>query len=135
RGAPSRTSAKSSAPVPKGARIPRPALLYWIARAIFIGSLILFFASPSLLNWAVAHRPLPTPAGQRGGLLTGLLTNPHPTPTPTARRDTSPTRDAATTEATPAIDARPDPIAPLLASAVIAVVNSRIVADLGKLGT
>src|SRR5262245_33172426 len=81
RSAPARTSAKSSpAPLPKGSRIPQPSLVYWIIRTLFIGSLVLFFASPSILTWASTHQPPAAPAGQPGGgLLTGLLMAQRPT--------------------------------------------------------
>ncbi|HEY3232908.1 MAG TPA: hypothetical protein VGJ87_26990, partial [Roseiflexaceae bacterium] len=128
--APARTPAKgSTGPLPKGSRVPQPMLVYWIARTVFIGALGLFFTSPFLLTWAAAHRPAPLPAGQqRGGLLTGMLLNQHPTATPSAGRDLhAPAAD------TPAAAQR-DQVAPLLASAAIAVLTPRVVTDLGKIG-
>src|SRR4051794_35719467 len=61
--------------LPKGARIPQPALLLWSARALAIGVLVLFFASPTILAWADTQRTSAT--AQHGGLLNGLL-SPHP---------------------------------------------------------
>src|SRR5512144_2206762 len=88
RSAPSRTPTKSATPLPKGSRVPQPMLVYWIARSIVIGALILFFASPSILTWAAAHQRAPWPKGQqRGGLLTGLLLNQHDTDTPARAED------------------------------------------------
>src|SRR5262245_66442223 len=74
----------SAAPLPKGSRLPQPMLLYWIVRTIFIGSLVVFFASPTILPWAVAHQPLLADQ-QRGGLLTGLLLRERPTTANQAR--------------------------------------------------
>ena len=74
----------SSAPLPKGSRIPQPMLVYWIVRTIFIGALVVFFASPTILTWAAAHR-LPPLGQQRGGLLTGLLLSEPPTTADQAR--------------------------------------------------
>src|SRR5215212_6132894 len=107
RRAPSRSATGASAPLPKGARIPRPALLVSLSRTIVIGALMLFFASPPILSWAHAH------ARERhgGGLLTLLAPG-----SANAPRDDS------------------DPIAPLLAAAAIGILTPRVVADLGKLG-
>src|SRR5262245_48328398 len=78
RSAPARTTSKAGAtPLPKGSRIPQPMLVYWIVRTVFIGALVLFFLSPTILTWATANRPMATPAGQAsGGLLFGSLTEP-----------------------------------------------------------
>src|SRR5689334_6964564 len=61
----------SAASVPRGARIPQPALVLWIVRTLVIGALVLFFASPAILTWAGTQRTLAT--GQPGGLLFGGL--------------------------------------------------------------
>ncbi len=78
-----RPPAKARAtPLPKGSRIPHPALLIWIVRGACIGALALFLASPSILAWAAVNRPVATAADQHDGLLTGLLPLPRPTATP-----------------------------------------------------
>src|SRR5438093_240115 len=43
-----RASVKPSTPLPKGARIPQPALVIWIVRSLFIGALLLFLVSPRI---------------------------------------------------------------------------------------
>ena len=113
---PRTTTRSSTAPLPKGARIPRPFLVAWVARAIVIGALVLFFASPSVLGWAYANRS----ASASGGLLTYLLSQPH---------------SAANASATEHADVTPhDPIAGVFASALITVLTPRIVSDLGRAG-
>jgi hypothetical protein len=109
-----------AAPLPRGARIPQPALVLWIARALCIGTLILFFASPTILAWAHMQRPL-APAGQRGGLLFGGLLATHPASGgPAQDRQETPTER--------------ETVAPVIASVTLAVLTPRIVADLGKIG-
>src|SRR6266545_4182 len=115
---PTRSAALSGAPLPKGARIPRPALIISLARTIFIGALVLFFASPPLLSWAHAH----THEQHGGGLLSLLVPGSHPG----AR--------AAGDQSDTGIPDDSDPIAPLLAAAAISILTPRIVADLGKIG-
>jgi hypothetical protein len=131
RNAPARTSAKSgAAPLPKGSRIPQPSLVYWIVRTLFIGSLVLLFASPSILTWASMHQPLAAPAGQPdGGLLTGLLMAQRPTDDASGVKGK---RDWAGDGAVPVEDG--DQVAPILASAAIAVLTPRVVVGLGKIG-
>src|SRR6266542_1623620 len=98
---PTRSAALSGAPLPKGARIPRPALSILLARTLFIGALVLFFASPPILSWAHAHAR----ARHGGGLLTLLVPSSHPgTPAAGDQSDTGMPDDS-------------DPIAPLLAAA------------------
>jgi hypothetical protein len=119
---PPRSAAGSrAAPLPKGARIPRPWLIFWLARAIVIGALITFFASPAVLAWAQATTLPPSAGAPRGGLLEVLL----PAPLPTA---------AASSVADQADRAPHDPIAALLASGAIVVLTPRVVADLGRIG-
>ncbi len=119
----SRPSRASSAPLPKGARVPQPALLLWLARAPVIGDLALFFASPALMAWAVEHRSEPASADeQRGGLLFGsLLAQHHGT-------------NAQAADQAEAADQDTDPIAPMLASATFALLTPRAVAGLGEFG-
>src|SRR6266498_2067268 len=115
---PTRSAALSGAPLPKGARIPRPALIISLARTIFIGALVLFFASPPILSWAHAH------ARERhgGGLLTLLVPGQRPiAPAADAGSDNAPRDDS-------------DPIAPLLAAAAIGILTPRVVADLEMIG-
>jgi hypothetical protein len=113
----------AAAPLPKGARVPRPLLVVWTARSIFIGALMVFLASPSILTWAAAHQPAPTVDDQqRGGLLTGLLMSQRPTATP------------ATGSNQHAAEEPRDQVAPLLASMAIAILTPRTVASLGKIG-
>src|SRR5262249_43154315 len=50
--------------VPKGARIPHPALVSWILRAIIIGALAVFFAHPFILEWAMVHESAGSAADQ-----------------------------------------------------------------------
>src|SRR4051794_29887369 len=113
--APSRSPALSGTPLPKGARIPRPSLIVSLTRAIFIGALVLFFASPPILSWAHAHAP--TRAQQGSGLLTDLLSGQRSSAHAIVDNDNA------------ARDER-DTIAPLLAAAVIRILTLRIVADL-----
>ena len=116
---PTRSATGAGAPMPKGARIPRPALIISLARTIFIGALVLYFASPPILNWAHAH------AHERhgGGLLTLLVPGQRPiAPAADAGSDNAPRDDF-------------DPIAPLLAAAAIGILTPRVVADLGTIGT
>jgi hypothetical protein len=102
-----------------------------LVRTIFIGALILFFAGPTILAWALANQPASTPEGaQRGGLLTGLLLAQHP---PAAATSTARDTDQVTQHSAAAAEPR-DSIAPLLVSAAIAVFTPRIVADLGNIG-
>src|SRR6266508_6564630 len=113
---PTRSAALSGAPLPKGARIPRPALIISLARTIFIGALVLFFASPPILSWAHAR--------ERQG--NGLLTLLAPIERPSAHA-----ADAGSENA-PRDDS--DPIAPLLAAAAIGILTPRVVADLEMIG-
>src|SRR6266498_2990169 len=117
RNTPSRSTGRSGAPpLPKGARIPQPSLVVWVARAIVIGALVIFFASPTVLAWAHAN----ISAAAAGGLLKYLLSEPHPT---------------ASTSVTEHADSTPhDPIAELLASTMITALTPRVVSDLGRIG-
>ncbi|MFL5800906.1 MAG: ATP-binding protein, partial [Roseiflexaceae bacterium] len=125
RGTSARPSANAkSAPLPKGSRVPQPMLVYWIVRTIFIGALVLFFASPTILTWAAAQR-LPPSGQQRGGLLTGLLLDQRPTAADQAR-------DQGDRGAGVASDR--DTFAPLLAAAAFTVLTPHVVAALGKIG-
>ena len=109
-----RTQVRSGAtPLPKGARIPQPMLIIWIARSIVIGALMLFFASPIIVAWAAAHQRPPASAGQSSaGLLTGLLRLQRGS-------DGTAVRDEGT---------------PVLAALASAIFTPRVVAALGKLG-
>ena len=113
---PPRSPSRSGAtPLPKGARIPRPFLVVWVARAIVIGGLVLFFASATVLAWAQ------TTAAGDDGRLNGLLTAARPT--------------AAANSTVDQAEAAPhDPIAALLASAAITALTPRVVTDAGLLG-
>ncbi len=106
-------------PLPKGARIPQPALLLWSTRALSIAILILFFASPAILAWANTQHTSAT--SHDGGLLFGGLLGAHPAPSGTTiNRQESPVQR--------------DGIAPGIASIAQAVLSPRIIAGLGKLG-
>src|SRR5690242_421916 len=110
---PRSTARSSAAPLPKGARIPRPGLILWTARAIVIGAFIIFFASPIVLAWAHANMSAPL----RGGLLNNLLSQSHP---------------AASASVMGEADATPhDPMAGVFASTLISVLTPRVVSDLG----
>jgi hypothetical protein len=86
-----------------------------VARAIVIGALVLFFASPTVLAWAQ------TTAAGDDGRLNGLLTAARPT--------------AAANSTVDQAEAAPhDPIAALLASAAITALTPRVVTDAGLLG-
>lgn len=49
-------AASRAALLPKGARIPQPNLLIFLARTLVFSVLVLFFASPTLRIWAQTHR-------------------------------------------------------------------------------
>jgi hypothetical protein len=118
---PPRSTARPGATaLPKGARIPRPWLIFWLARAIALGALVIFFASPAVLAWAQATTLPPSAGASRGGLLEGLLLAPRPT--------------AITSAPEEANRAPHDPIAALLSSAAIAALTPRVVANLGRVG-
>src|SRR5437868_993193 len=73
-----RSAGNSAAPLPKGARIPRPALALWIVRAVVLSCIILGIARPWLLDWATTNQPQATAtatatAQPQAGLLTRLL--------------------------------------------------------------
>lgn len=126
--APRTPTRSSAAPLPKGSRVPRPSLIAWLARTIFIGSLILFFASPAMLAWAQANQPpLMLDGAQGSGLLIGMVFAQHPTATSAAGEQADQSQDRQATE-------QRDSVAPLLASAAIAVLTPRTVAALGKIG-
>src|SRR5262245_5837527 len=113
-----RASVKPGTPLPKGARIPQPALVISIVRSLFIGALLLFLASPFLLAWARDQQPTATPAGQHAGLLTSLLpTQRAPIPT------TSSPPEHVQAEDRIALDApeHRDLVAPMIARLVSAV--------------
>ena len=110
------TARSSTAPLPKGARIPQPELVVWVARAIVIGALAIFFASPTVLAWAQTNRSAPA----AGGLLNALLSQPHPAASTSVREDA---------DGTPH-----DPMAALLASAIITALTPRVVSGLGRIG-
>jgi hypothetical protein len=118
------SSTAKSAPLPKGSRVPQPMLVYWIVRTIFIGALVLFFASPTILTWAAAQR-LPPSGQQRGGLLTGLLLDQRPTAADQARDQGDRGAGVATDR---------DTFAPVLAAAAFTVLTPHVVAALGKIG-
>jgi hypothetical protein len=61
---PRSTGRAGAPPPPKGARIPHPARIAWVARAIVISSFVIFFTSPTALIWA--HVTLSAPVA--GGL-------------------------------------------------------------------
>jgi hypothetical protein len=108
--------------VPKGARIPQPALAYGIVRAIFIGALVLFFASPSILRWAEANSTSAVGFNQPGGVLFGTLLTPSvPQDRPVQDREKhqSPKHDTVT---------------PLFAALTITALRPGVVATLGKIG-
>src|SRR6266540_3716228 len=108
---PTRSAALSGAPLPKGARIPRPALIISLARTIFIGALVLFFASPPILSWAHAR--------ERQG--NGLLTLLAPIERPSAHAADAGSENTLRDDS--------DPIAPLLAAAAISILTPRVVAE------
>ena len=69
-----RPTRRSAAPQPKGARVPHPQLVLWLARGIVLAALALFCAAPQLLTWA-AHERLAL-AGQQpdvASLLAGAV--------------------------------------------------------------
>src|SRR5436190_16668492 len=105
------TTARAT-PLPKGARIPQPELLLWSARALVIGVLALFVASPVILAWADTQRTSATT--QHGGLLFGGLLNAHSAPrgTTTDRQEPPAERNG---------------IAPGIASLALAVLSPRVV--------
>src|SRR6266542_4888116 len=112
---PRSTSRSGAAPLPKGARIPRPFLVAWVARIIAIATLVIFFTSPAVLVWARANRSAPV----RDGLLNGLLPAPRPT---------------ASSAVDQAENAPHDLVAAQLASVIITILNPRVVTDLGRIG-
>ena len=114
-------SAKAgSATLPKGVRIPQPALFLWSARTLVIGALVLFFISPAILAWA-DMQALPDRHAQRSGLLFRGLLTAHSAP------------DSFVTDGPEATSER-DRVAPFIASITLAVLSPRVVADLGKIG-
>ncbi len=118
-----RASARTSAPPPRGARIPHPALVVYLARSVFIGALLLFLATPFLLTWAHAHESPSAPTGEHNGLLSGLLTHATPAPAGGATYEHIQAEDRSALE-------HSDQVAPLIATVVIAVFTPHVVRDL-----
>jgi hypothetical protein len=119
-----RTAAKSGTTrLPKGSRIPRPALILWIVRGVFIGALALTISHQWLLTWANTYAPAATtsqsrdprdaPAGseRQPGLLREALTA------------ASSTSGADGTEE----DKNRDTVAPIIAAAIRAVLTRPVI--------
>jgi hypothetical protein len=108
--APRTRSRTSTPPLPPGARIPQPMLLQWVVRAVLAVAFAVYVLSPTVLSWASEHA---ASAAARGGQLDQLLLPPGMVPEGDASDPTA------------------DPIAPALASTVIAILTPAVVRALG----